>query len=389
MPEGAKPYTVYRGGKDRGSVPGADDGSGKGGRRRGRTPRRRLRIGVLLGSVLLLAVLLVVAWGVAGYLSFSGGVGNAGTRLDAGTRSELSGQGGALWSKPTTILLMGTDHSDTGGRSGDRHADSMMLVRTDPKRHRIAYLSIPRDLYVEIPGHGRSKINAAYQIGGPVLQMRTIKLFTGLEIDHVALVDFGSFRDLIDAIGGVTVNNTKQILSNRFDCPYTAAQCASWKGWSFGKGEIHLDGRRALAYSRVRENRLDASDTDFTRGERQQQVVNAVGSKLASVSTFVRLPFIGGDLLEPLSTDLSAWQILQLGWTRFRSSSDKALHCRLGGDPARVGLSAVILPGELNRETVLMFTGRSAPQPPPPGGTYQPGCTVGSGSAKAAATTTG
>ena len=380
MAEGGKPYTVYRGGKVRGSVPAAGDAPGEGRPGRDREPRRRrLRIGVLVAALIAGAILFLVAWGAAGYASFSGGVGSAGQRLDPATRSELSGAGGALWSHATTILLMGTDHSDsaTAGRTGDRHADSMMLVRTDPKHHRIAYLSIPRDLYVEIPGHGRSKINAAYQIGGPALQMRTVKQFTGLEIDHVALVDFASFKDLIDRIGGVTVDNTKAIVSNRFDCPYTAERCRSWEGWKFAKGDIHLSGLQALAYSRVRENRLDASDTDFTRGERQQQVVNAIGSKLASVGTFFDLPFIGGDLLKPLSTDLSAWQILQLGWVRFRSSSGKALHCRLGGDPARVGVSAVILPSELNRETVLMFTGQSAPQPPPPGGTYQPGCTVG------------
>ena len=73
----------------------------------------------------------------------------------------------------------------------------------------------------------------------------------------------------------------------------------------------------------------------------------------------------------------AAWQILQLGWVRFRSSTGKALHCRLGGDPSTAGGASVILPSELNRETVLMFMGRSAPQPPPGGGAYLPGCTVG------------
>lgn len=377
MTEGDKPYTVYRGGRARGTVPAPDD-SGSAQQRKARRPRRRrLRLGLMLGGVLLLAVLLVVGWGVAGYLVFQDGVGDAGKRIDTGTRSELSGKGASPFSDPTTILLIGTDHSEDASRAGVRHADSMMLLRTDPGGHRISYLSIPRDLYVDIPGHGRNKINTAYQIGGAVLQLRTVKQFTGLEVDHIALVDFGSFRDLIDAIGGVTVNNPKPILSNRFDCPYTAAKCADWKGWSFGKGQIHLDGRRALAYSRVRENRLDAADTDFTRGERQQQVISAIGAKLASAGTFARLPFIGDDLLKPLATDLSAWQILQLGWVRFRSSTGKALHCRLGGDPSTAGGASVILPSELNRETVLMFTGRSAPQPPPGGGAYLPGCTVG------------
>jgi LCP family protein required for cell wall assembly len=381
MPEGRKPYTVYRGGRDRGHVPGADDRSGRKRQRRERSlRRRRLRIGLLIGALLLTVVLFLIGWGVAGFLVFQGGVGSAHARVDPATSSQLSHRGGALFSHSTTILLMGTDHSESGGRGGDRHADSLMLVRTDPGRHRISYLSLPRDLYVPIPAHGRSKINAAYQIGGAALELRTVKQFTGLTIDHVAIVDFGSFRDLIDSIGGVTVKNPRAIVSNRFDCPFTAAQCQSWQGWKFARGTIHLDGRRALAYSRIRENQLDAGETDFTRGARQQQVVNAVGSKLASATTFFRLPFIGNDLLKPLATDLSAWQLLQLGWVRFRASSGKALHCRLGGDPSTVGSSSVILPGELNREVLLMFTGKSAPQPPPPGGTFQPGCTIGDAS---------
>ncbi len=373
-----KPYTVYRGGHDRGTVPQAqEDGEVKRARRGRFRGRRRLRLWLLVGGLLLGLILFLVGWGIAGYVALQGGVGDAGKRIDAATRTELSAGDGALFSRATTILLIGIDHSDLPGRAGNRHADSIMLVRTDPKRHRINYLSIPRDLYVDISSHGRHKINAAYQIGGATLQLRAVKDFTGLEVNHVAVVDFGSFRDLIDAIGGVTVDNEQEILSNRFDCPFSAAICRDWKGWSFGKEKLHLDGRRALAYSRIRENRLDAGDSDFTRGSRQQQVVSAVGDRLASVGTFFDLPFIGGSLLKPLATDLSAWDLLQLGWVRFRASSGKALHCRLGGDPSTTGGASVILPTELNRQVVQMFMGRSAPQPPPPGGTYQPGCTVG------------
>ena len=380
MTEGDKSYTLYRGGRDRGSAPEPAEGESprrwRPWRRRA-NGRRRVRIALLAGGLLLGAIIFLVAWGVAGFVVLQGGVSNAGKRIDSATRTELSHGSGTLFSHATTILLIGSDHSDNAGRAGLRHADSLMLVRTDPSRHRIAYLSIPRDLYVDISSHGRQKINAAYQIGGAALQLRAVKDFTGLEINHVALVDFGSFRSLIDAIGGVTVTNDKEILSNRFDCPFTAEKCRDWKGWRFAKGKLRLDGRRALAYARIRENRLDAADTDFTRGARQQQVISAVGAKLASVGTFFHLPFIGGTLLEPLATDLSAWELLQLGWVRFRASSGKALHCRLGGDPGSTGAGSVILPTELNRQVVLMFMGRSAPQPPPPGGTYQPGCTIG------------
>ena len=80
-----------------------------------------------------------------------------------------------------------------------------------------------------------------------------------------------------------------------------------------------MDGRRALVYARIRSNQNDASENDLTRGSRQQAVADAVGDKIASLGTFVRLPFIGDSLAAPLVTDLSAWEIAQLGWVRFRA----------------------------------------------------------------------
>ena len=119
-----------------------------------------------------------------------------------------------------------------------------MLIRTDPRKHRLAFLSIPRDLRVEIPGYGASKINAAFQFGGPTLALRTVKNLTGLDVNHVAFVDFDRFRELIDSVGGIEVNVPRPILSNRFDCPYaTSARCQAWEGWRFEKGTQKMDGR--------------------------------------------------------------------------------------------------------------------------------------------------
>jgi LCP family protein required for cell wall assembly len=249
-----------------------------------------------------------------------------------------------------------------------------MLVRTDPSKHRIAYLSIPRDLRVEIPGYGSSKINAANQYGGPALMLETVRALTGLDIDHVVVVDFDDFRELIDALGGIEVDVPAPILSKPFDCPYSKERCRDWEGWRFGKGKQHMDGRRALAYSRIRVNLLDPSETDVQRTERQQAVADAIGTKLASPSTFLRLPFVGGSLAAPLTTDLSAWELGQLGWVRFRAGSGKSLRCRLGGDPATIGGESVILGSEDNASVVAMFLGQSAPLPPPEGAPYAPGC---------------
>jgi anionic cell wall polymer biosynthesis LytR-Cps2A-Psr (LCP) family protein len=138
-----------------------------------------------------------------------------------------------------------------------------------------------------------------------------------------------------------------------------------------------MDGRRALIYSRIRQNRLDAADNDLTRTDRQQAVIEAMTGKLAGPGTFMRLPFIGGDLAKPLTTDLSAGQLLQLGWVKFRANDDRSLHCRLGGEASSFGGESVLIGGEENTAVLSMFTGRSAPQPPRPETTFGAGCTVG------------
>jgi LCP family protein required for cell wall assembly len=382
MAEGEKPYRVYKGGRAKGKVPLATrpspgrDGAPQPQPARTRRPRWGRRIGL---AVLLLAVLLVV-WVVASYLAFRSGVAEANDRLPADVEAGLAPQDGLVLTNPTLIVLLGTDGDATEARADARRSDSILLVRTDPGRNRIAYLSIPRDLRVEIPGFGSNKINAAFQLGGPALAMRTISSLTGLQPNHVALVDFDDFRSVIDALGGVTVNVPEPILSNRFDCPYaTEARCQQWQGWRFERGEQEMDGRRALIYSRIRENQLDPAQNDLTRGGRQQEVVEAIADEVVGPRTFLRLPFVGDELVRPLTTDLTAGELLQLGWVRFRANPSRALHCRLGGDLSMEGGASVILGGEENFATIRMFQGLSAPQPPPPGQPLAAGCVVGGG----------
>ena len=132
-----------------------------------------------------------------------------------------------------------------------------------------------------------------------------------------------------------------------------------------------MNGYRALIYSRVRVNKLNPADTDITRGARQQAVLQALMSKLSSAGTFFKLPFIGGDLMKPLATDLSPTELVQIGWLKFRAGT--TLHCRLGGTAD----GGYIDPSEDNAAVIAMVKGESAPQPPPPNGdTYPPGCYV-------------
>jgi polyisoprenyl-teichoic acid--peptidoglycan teichoic acid transferase len=379
MPEQTKPYRVYKGGRVKGRVPlqrtsarPQADGRPEPAKRR----KRRVGRWIVLGVLVLVALL--VTWGVTSYLAFKRGIEDANARVPKSVAGQLTEQDGLLTSTATTILVAGTDGSKAAGRGSARRSDSLMLIRTDPRTHRLAFLSIPRDLRVEIPGYGSGKVNAAFQLGGPTLALRTVRALTGLEVNHVAFVDFDRFEELIDAVGGIDVDVARPILSGTFDCPYaTAARCDRWDGWRFAKGTQHMDGRRALIYSRIRSNRLDPRETDFTRARRQQQVIQATADELTSVGSAVRLPFIGDDVVKPLATDLSAGQVLQLGWVYFRADPGKALHCRLGGDPASIGGESVILGSEDNVATVAMFTGRSAPLPPPKGLPYAPGCVVG------------
>ncbi len=184
MAEGDKPYRVYKGGRTKGKVPLATrptrattgDGAGPERRKGRRSPRWGRRVGL---TILLLGVLLIV-WLVASYLSFRSGVAEANDRLPAGVEAGLAPQDGLVISNPTLIVLLGTDGDKTEARADARRSDSILLVRTDPARHRIAYLSIPRDLRVEIPGFGSNKINAAFQLGGPALALQTIRSLTGL-----------------------------------------------------------------------------------------------------------------------------------------------------------------------------------------------------------------
>jgi LCP family protein required for cell wall assembly len=347
-------------------------------RRRERPPRRRgRRIAFWALIVLLLLLLATAGWGAFGYLSFRSGVKDANRRLDERAVAALSPQSGSLLSSPSNILVLGID---TGAsRKGDQgRSDAIMVVHTDPDHHRLAYLSIPRDLRVEIPGSGQDKINAAYAYGGSALAIRTVENVLGEPINHVVVVDFATFPEVIDALGGVTIDVPKPIRSNKFDCPFPSrAECDRWKGWRFAAGKQTMNGRRALVYARIRENLLDPSETDLTRASRQQQVLQAIASEVASPKGFFRLPFFGKDLVKPLATDLSAAQLLQLGWVEFRAAEDSTLRCRLGGEPETIdGVFYLLGDAEQNVGVISMALGQSAPQPPPPGQPFAAGCRV-------------
>jgi anionic cell wall polymer biosynthesis LytR-Cps2A-Psr (LCP) family protein len=178
------------------------------------------------------------------------------------------------------------------------------------------------------------------------------------------LVNFAGFKELIDSLGGVTLYNKRKIVSSQ---PFDG------HNWVFPKGTITLDGRRALAYSRIRHT-TNPQDTDITRTERQQLVMQSLSRQLVSFSSLLHLPSVGSSLAKPLTTDLSANELLGIGWIKFRAS--RTLECHMGGTPLVLGGQDVLQSVPQNRQVVKMFLGEIAPIPASRTSLYDPGCKV-------------
>ncbi len=163
--------------------------------------------------------------------------------------------------KPQTVLLIGSDKRAKGAvdhEAGSR-SDTMILMRLDPSKNAIALMSLPRDLKVIIPGHGKNKLNAAYSIGGTRLLLKTVKQVTGLPINHVINVDFRGFRDAVNEIGCVYTDVDRRYFNDNSN---PADQYATI---DIDPGYQKLCGKDALDYVRYRH-----TDTDIVRAARQQ-----------------------------------------------------------------------------------------------------------------------
>jgi LCP family protein required for cell wall assembly len=142
-----------------------------------------------------------------------------------------------------------------------------MLARVEPSRKRIALLSIPRDLYVEIPGHGHDRINMAFEDGGERLLTRVVRETLGVEIDHFVEVDFHGFKDLVSALGGIYIPVDQRYYNKNIGTFET-----NYADIDLQPGYQKLDGDQALAYARYRH-----TDSDFVRAARQQELMRIVG----------------------------------------------------------------------------------------------------------------
>ena len=286
----------------------------------------------------------VLGWILLSFLAFAVSAQLQSFKLSGEAKDALHGNPFLLPSAQT-ILVLGTDarppdtkepgapHSKKcfeqqsrgdaphdGCEAGEYRADTLMLIRAGGGSFN--KLSIPRDSYAEIPGNSPQKINAAYAFGGAALQIKTIEEFLGIEIDHVAIIDFTGFEDLIDAVGGIEVEVPHKL-------------CADISGGAGGgqggvtlrlhPGTNTLDGEKALAYSRVREpsecpgpgkSAFTLGYSDFNRAKAQQAVINGIKDRLTDPLrvpyNFIHGPIIGWDAPKAFVSDMGFLTMPQL-----------------------------------------------------------------------------
>lgn len=212
------------------------------------------------------------------------------------------------------ILLMGIDRRP--GEAFISRTDSIMIVSVDPVSNSASILSVPRDLYVVIPGRGRDRINTAFVYGsgnnnpaaGAALSMQTVEYNLGVAIDHYILVDFSAVVNSVDLLGGIEVFVPRDIndptypdMNYGYDPLYIPA------------GMNQLNGEMALKYARTRH-----ADSDFGRAQRQQQVVMALRDKALALGIgqmLVRAPDLYRQVEQGIRTDLSLEQLMRLATT--------------------------------------------------------------------------
>lgn len=249
----------------------------------GTAPRRRRR---LRDRWVLLSVLVAL-----GVVVFGGAAGVAvlGARLNSNveriadpfadltdrppvvTPTQQPGGDTPVTQLPMNVLVLGSDSRISAGdpsswQAGSQRTDAIMLVHLRAGGDGVDVMSIPRDSWVEIPGRGMAKINAAYSYGGPTLLIQTVEQLTGVRIDHFAVADFASFTSVTDALGGVPITLTEDLYSRDGDLMLTA-------------GERVLNGEQALTW--VRE-RYTLARGDFDRVQRQQAWMRAILTKVSS-----------------------------------------------------------------------------------------------------------
>jgi LCP family protein required for cell wall assembly len=250
---------------------------------KGKKKKRRKWIRII-GVMLILLFLSTVGYGFYLYNSLTSAVDTMQEPTER-EKSEKRAEKITLEKKdPFSVLMLGVDE-----REGDKgRSDTMIVLTVNPATNSIKMLSIPRDTRTDIIGHGtEDKINHAYAFGGVEMSIATVEDFLDIPIDYYIKMNMEGFADIVDAVNGIDVKNDMSFKQS---------------GHSFSEGTIHLNGKEALAYVRMRKN--DPSG-DFGRQKRQRQVIQGVIDKGASLGSITRFDDVFEALGKNVKTDIS------------------------------------------------------------------------------------
>ena len=311
--------------------PVAAGGSGRQPSRAGSTSRWLRRV------VTLLVLLMVISGGVFGYkiLAASNRITTADRSILGQLKDLLFSQGKLLEGETEGRINIMLAAVGGEGHKGQNLADTIMVASFAPQTNQVALLSIPRDLYVQVPGEDYySKINAVHAYGeaqkegqGPVVLRTLVEDITGLPIHYYGRVDFIAFKQIIDAIGGIDI----EIENSFFDY---------WHKIDFHEGQERMDGERALAYVRARYVE-GPEGGDFKRAARQQEVLLALRENIFSVNTaldFAALSRILDSVSDNVRTDMQLWEM-----KRFYELARTIDHQNVGSVVLSTGHSGVLV----------------------------------------------
>ncbi|MEH7505844.1 LytR family transcriptional regulator [Neobacillus drentensis] len=216
--------------------------------------------------------------------------------------------------QPFSVLLLGVDQRD-----GDKgRSDTMIILSVNPKLNSVKMLSIPRDTRTEIVGKGTvDKINHAYAFGNEEMAMNTVENFLDIPIDYFVKINMEGFEDIVDAVGGITVNNDLDF---------------SQDGYHFPKGQVTLDGKKALAFTRMRH---EDPRGDFGRQLRQREIIQGVLREGASLSSFTKYQSIFAALGNNVRTNLTFDQMMDIQ-KNYRSAAGNVEQMTIKGSGTKI-----------------------------------------------------
>jgi LCP family protein required for cell wall assembly len=229
--------------------------------------------------------------------------------------SALAFVAAALLLTPTreSLLIMGSDaRPDELQRGEVGRTDTMMLFVGDRAAPRVAMLSVPRDLWVDIPAYGQERINAAYEFGGGQTAKQTVSNVIGQPVDRYLVIGLQGVRDVVNAVGGIDVTVPQAIHDDAYPTDNYGYQTVD-----IPAGRQHMDGDTALEYARTRHQ-----DSDFARTARQQQVVAGVRNAMLNPLNWPRIPAVMLAISRSIRTDASALDGIALGAAVLRSPGD-------------------------------------------------------------------